>query len=519
MVRKALAALGLLVAGVVAAEEIPVVRFSVGGFQVEGENPLSPAETDALLAPYVGDYEGLDGLLSAADELEQALAERGYSFHRVTLPPQTLDQGIVTLQIVVFKVGTVAVEGNTTFSERNILASVPSLKAGETPNTRRLSRDLYVANRHPAKTISINMRESEIPDSIDATVKVNDGKPWQVFGVFNNTGTEESGMLRLALGAQHSNLWDRDHQFTFTYATSPDNAANVHQYGFNYSLPLYSVGSTLSFFLINSDVDTGEVASFFDVSGSGRFIGATWTRAMLRRGNLNHQWSVNFQDRDFTNEVFLTGVAGAASLVPDVRSRPVTVQYDGDYRTERLNAAFYAGVAKNLAGGANNNDFIYNLSRSGAKTDWAAIRFGSAANYFLPKDFLLRWLVDGQVANEPLIPGEQFGVGGMNSVRGYTERATTGDSGFRSGVEIWTPPLGEFYNVRFLTFFDYGYRDLSEPEPGIEKTDTIASVGFGARWQWKDQIAASVDYGIPLMDVAPGGGEERPWYFNLFVRY
>jgi hypothetical protein len=35
---------------------------------------LAAPETEALLAPYTGEYEGLDGLLSAADALEQARA-------------------------------------------------------------------------------------------------------------------------------------------------------------------------------------------------------------------------------------------------------------------------------------------------------------------------------------------------------------------------------------------------------------------------------------------------------------
>ena len=43
-----------------AAQEIPVVEFSVSEFVVTGDNPLPPKDSDAILAEFVGTYSGLD---------------------------------------------------------------------------------------------------------------------------------------------------------------------------------------------------------------------------------------------------------------------------------------------------------------------------------------------------------------------------------------------------------------------------------------------------------------------------
>ena len=52
----------------------------------------------------------------------------------------------------------------------------------------------------------------------------------------------------------------------------------------------------------------------------------------------------------------------------------------------------------------------------------------------------------------------------MNSVRGFEERALTGDSALRGSAEIWTPVL--MYNVRALVFFDAGHAFLNDTLPG-----------------------------------------------------
>ena len=115
------------------AEEVPVVRITISEFIVEGESPLSKEKTDELLNPYLGEHEGLDGLLDAAATLERGILEAGHSFHRVILPPQTLEEGSVRLEVVVYTLANVEIKGNQFFSDENIRRSLPGLESGTTP--------------------------------------------------------------------------------------------------------------------------------------------------------------------------------------------------------------------------------------------------------------------------------------------------------------------------------------------------------------------------------------------------
>ena len=183
-----------------AAEEIPLVTFSVKTFKVEGDNPLPTDRAQEVLNLYLGEHSGLDGLLAAADALEKELRDAGYSFHRVSLPGQTLADGLVVLRVIEFKVAAIKISGNEFFSEENLLRSLPELRTGTAPNTDQLGRSLSLANEHPAKRIDLTFSESPEESSVNAELKVKDQRVWSVFSSLDNTGTEDTGDYRVSIG-------------------------------------------------------------------------------------------------------------------------------------------------------------------------------------------------------------------------------------------------------------------------------------------------------------------------------
>jgi len=78
----------------------PVI-FNVSSFEITGDNPIGD-KAFKVLQPFVGEQSGLEGLSAAADALERAIISAGFSFHRVSLPPQQLTSGTVEFQVVSF---------------------------------------------------------------------------------------------------------------------------------------------------------------------------------------------------------------------------------------------------------------------------------------------------------------------------------------------------------------------------------------------------------------------------------
>ncbi len=505
------------------AQTPPAVNFKVERFQIDGDNPLDPKTTETTLAPFLGDYSGIDGLLGAKDALEQAFAKAGYNFARVSLPAQALDSGIVILKVTSVSVGELQIKGNEHFTEDNIRRSLPKLRAAGGSDLSEVSRSLAVANEHPHKKLRVTFKESELqPDMVDAVVNVQDRRPWNLFATINNIGTQDTGRSRLQLGGMYGNLSGHDDVFSTAVTISPDNINNVMQFGAFYQIPIYQLSGWLSGFYVKSDVDVGNVQNVFDVSGAGDFYGISFKRQLIGVGRYKHSLTAGLQDRSFDTSIFnaATGlpIRGISTIV---RSRPFTARYDGGYNWVATSFDFYVDFTTNLSFGGHNNDFDYSKVRKPAVSDWKVMRFGALVTQQLPEGFSGVFRLNGQYSREPLIPGEQFGVGGERSVRGFDERTIAGDTALVANLELWTPPVEQLDGVRFLGFLDAGHKHLVDPLAKQLGSDTISSIGIGARYQWRDQVGLSADYGLPL---AHAGGEAAhrgtsKWHLTLQVRY
>lgn len=494
----------LISAGAACAADPPLLE--VKRFIVEGSNPLSETETEALLRPHLGPHQSLNTLEAAATALQEAIRNKGYSFHRVIVPAQQPTAGELTLRILPFILDQVTVTGNQNFTSENILRSVPGLRPGRAPNIGLLSQQVSLANEHPSKRVTLQVKEGTKPDSVDADLRVADVPPSQFFiGLtggtrdFDNTLNRNTGYTRLTLGYQHSNLFDRDHTATVAYTTSPEYIDRVTQIGAFYTVPFYGYNTMLSAFYTHSDVDSGTVGlggQSFDVSGSGTFYGLKATYLLPRFGDLVHNVSVGWEDRYFKSNVAFLGTPLPSSAVG---SRPLTFRYAG--RLEREQAAFagYVEWAYNLGGGRANDDASYAATRTGAERDFEVFRYGFDATYTLGSRWTLSGKFRGQYTDEALIPGEQIGIAGASAVRGFREREITGDKGFFVNLEALGPPI--FFDLSPLVFYDYGSRTLVTPVIGSSSKEHIASAGAGVKWRWQ-RLDLNVTYAHVLQGAA-----------------
>lgn len=487
------------------------LRFEVSGFALEGELPMPEAEAQALLRPYTGPAVTIEQLQDAASALEEALAARGHAFYSVALPPQAL-QGVVRLRVLKFRLANVNVSGNTHFSTANVIASLPSLRKGESPNVAEVARNRAAANDHPAKEVQVTFRRSEVPDSVNAEIGVRDQAPQSVFLGVTNTGTRRTGNWRTTLGYQHSNLWNRDHALTATYTVSPDHTGDVSQYGLYYRVPFYAVGGALTVLYAYSDVNSGIIANAFNVSGRGEFAGLQWKQHLVPRGAYSHALEIGLDDRHFQNSV----IFGSTQLGVDVRSRPLTLGYQGRY--SRTDALFGGAVqyVRNLGGGSANGDPQYSANRAGATRGWNAWRYTlDAVQRFAPWTLSAR--LRGQYSGAPLIAGEQFGLGGAQSVRGLREREATGDTGFTATLEGALPLPWE--GASFIVFSDAGEVRSKSVPAGVPAREGAASAGVGLRWVIDRRASLALDAAQVIDGTAASRAGDRRVHLSLVVRF
>ena len=171
----------------------------------------------------------------------------------------------------------------------------------------------------------------------------------------------------------------------------------------------------------------------------------------------------------------------------EVLSRPFSLAYIGSWQGAGKSINFNIAPHVNIPGGSNGEDADYDDLRPGATADWSLVRYGFGYDQLLTGSWLFHLVVQGQHTSDQLISGEQFGVGGLYSVRGFNQRILIGDSGYQANFELWMPRFSSF-QITPLVFIDYGHVEVNLPQLGETPEIDIASVGAGLRWNIKNKL-------------------------------
>ncbi|MGB7769518.1 MAG: POTRA domain-containing protein [Verrucomicrobiia bacterium] len=133
---------------------------------------------------------------------------------------------------------------------------------------------------------------------------------------------------------------------------------------------------------------------------------------------------------------------------------------------------------------------------------WVILRPSFSQEIQFYTNWITSFRADGQWASEPLISVEQFGAGGVNSVRGYHEGEVFGDEGWHVSLEQQTPPhvVGTVYDgapltIRGSVYMEYARVYLLDPPPGSRASTPLCGTGFGfsaaAGSHWQAQFLFS----------------------------
>ncbi len=537
--RHALALLSVAAAGVafsasaMAEEE---TLFELRRIDVHGNTLLDADEIARLTAPFIGKNKGFRDIQMALEAVEGAYRRAGYTAVQVFTPEQELTGGNLRLEVQETAIATVNVTGNRYFSEANIRNTLPSLREGETPNARLLSENVQLANENPAKQIDLTLALSDKhPDKLDATVKVADEPPVSAFVTADNTGSESVGHHRIGVGLRHSNLWDRDHTFTFGYTTSPDapQGVKVDIFSLGYRVPLYGIGDSLDFFFAKSSVNapssTPGLSGALGLSGKGDLYGIRWNHYFPRQGEWSTKfvagWDIKSMQTTCTDATGNPIAPGTSAGCTPYTVRPVSGTYSGNWQRPGAAADFNAGIAYNLptgsrydytmASGIQGND-RYSLVASNRQTkdDFTIIRLGGSYSESLFGNWLGRIALSYQSSlGKPLVPAEQIGLAGATAVRGFHERVVATDDGYVANLELYAPDVATLLEIpgsfRPLVFLDnargWNYKSAGSGSAMITQPSGIMSAGIGFRYNQGKDVVVRFD----LASVLEAGPAQR----------
>lgn len=196
-------------------------HFAITSYLVEGNTVLSKDVVNKVLGDHVGPDCTFDTLRAAIKELQLTYRGRGFVTVNVTLPVQSLTNGVVHLKVTEGMLTSIRVTGNRWFSSNNVMSSLPSLRTNLILNSGWFEAELDQANANRDRQIYPIIGAGPDPGTTELQLKVKDRFPLHGRWELNNKGSPDTPDLRMDASVQYGNLWQMEHQVGLQYNFTP----------------------------------------------------------------------------------------------------------------------------------------------------------------------------------------------------------------------------------------------------------------------------------------------------------
>lgn len=469
--------------------------FDILAFQVRGNTVLAPDVVERAVYPHMGPGRSEADVEAARASLQKAFEDAGYVAVSVYVPEQSVDGGVLQLEVQQQAIGQVLVEGAA--RPDAVLAKAPSLTPGRTPNLPEFQRDVIAMNQTASRRVTPELRAGVAPGTLDVVLKVEESSPFHASAEINNFSSAATTDLRVSGTLRHDNLWGLGHSLSISSQTAPRRTNDGTVLSGNYLAPL-GQGTQLLGYYVHSDSDIAVIGGT-SVIGSGDIFGVRLIRSLGSRDGFYHSVTLGLDYKDFGEDLIL----GADTDSAPIAYVPATLAWRGDWTGEQARTDVNVSAVLGLRGlGDGLARFMY--KRLYARDGFFVLKLDAGRVQDTIGDMQVSTRLTAQWSPDPLISNEGFSLGGMSSVRGYFESEAIGDYGFAYQSEVRSPDLagllGDPVNeLRFLGFVDSGYAGVHRVAAGQDDSFSQASTGLGARLKVFRIFNGAVDVGTPLI--------------------
>ncbi len=478
-----------------------------------------PQFVDRLSARFIGKPVSMADLDAIAQMVRDGYRAHGLPLVDVTFPEQDISAGTVQAVVTVYRLGQVRVSNNGRFSKDLILSEM-QLKPGDPFDIDRLREDLNRLGRNPFHPADVVLAKGTAPGQTDLDLDLHARFPLRAYVAYDNDGEAVTGRERYSVGLNLGNLLGLDEQLSYQFMTSPDLWRNrnrgpglsddprftAHSLTFVSPLPW---GDFINVFGAYSEL-VPDLGPDFGQQGHDLEIGARYIRDLEPIDAISHQLTLGFDFKRSDNNLAYGGVTISAHAA---NIEQFSLTYDasrpdpwGQLALENTLVASPGGLSD-----GNTTKAFAAYGTVGAHASYAYDRLDLSRVNVLAYGFSAYLHAEGQIASAELLPSEQIGAGGPDSVRGYDPRQVNGSNGVVGSFELRSPSFGVLSHVsdragdalQMLGFFDAGWVAYQHAQPFVPLSATLESAGVGARYSIGRAIDARFDYGWQL-EKAPG---------------
>lgn len=489
---------------------------TVNRFDVSGSTVFSAAEFAKITEPYTKRPIAIVELFQLRSAITQLYLDNGYITSGAYVPPQTLQRGVVTIQVIEGKLETITVTGTRRLSP-NYVRSRLAVATGTPLNRDRLLEALQLLQLDPLlQSLSAELSAGTRPGESVLSVQVTEARSLTSQLIFDNARAPSVGTNRRQIQVSQGNTTGLGDRLSAAYTnTNGSNAIDL-----SYALPLNSRNGTLS--LNYGSAASSIIEPPFDVleiESKARYYELALRQPIVQTPTYELALGITATHRQ-SEATLLDGLIPFPALGadPDGKTRLTALRFfqEATWRSGAeviaLRSQFTVGL----------NALSATINPEPPDSRFFAWRGQAQWVRRLAPDILLLVRGDLQLADRPMLPLEQFGLGGQDSVRGYRQDALLTDNGLFTSAEVRFPilRLPKLNSLLQLTpFIDLGTAWNLRNAPNLDPR-TLVAVGLGLRLQYSDRLTARLDWGIPLTEIngAKNTLQENGLYFSIVIR-
>ena len=482
-------------------------------FAIVGSTVFTPEELAVVLQPYVLRRLSFNELLTAQQAIDRLYLENGYITSGTFIPPQKLEDGIVTIEVIEGSVEAINIEGlkrlNSNYvRDRLKIATKAPLNRDKLLNALQLlqlnplidnlAAELTAGTRSGKSILGLNLKEAN---------------PWDITLSFDNYRTPSVGTDRRRIKLTHGNFLGLGDRLSLGYLNT-DGSNSIDD--INYSLPINSYNGRLDFRFSYTDSEIiEEPFAEFNIESENTNYEFTFRQPLIQQPTKDMALGLTFSRNSSQTTSGDRPLQLSRGADINGETNISTLRFFGEYTNRNQNQVF--ALLSQFSFGIDVFDATINDRNT---PDSKFLTWRTQAQYLklLNSSFSLLLRSSFQLANDGLVATEQFSLGGGLSVRGYRQDILLGDNGWFNSAEIRATILKIPHwnaNLQLTPFLDFG--KVWNSDDVTLATNTLLSTGVGLRLQVSDYLSTRLDYGIPLVELESQGNtlQESGVYFSV----
>jgi hemolysin activation/secretion protein len=468
--------------------------FLVNSIELSGNSRFDTPTLRALVAEAEGKELTLSQLGQIAARITDYYHSHGYSLARAVIPAQSIQAGVVRIQIIEARYGKIALVNHSGVRDSLLQSTLSPLHAGQAVGQRPLDHTLLLLADVPGVSIVATLRPGEQVGTSDLLVDAKATSPVISSVVFDDNGNRYTGRTRLGGTVNFVNPL---HDGGVLSLSGLSSGSDMNYGSLSYDSLLNGAGTRIGGSYSALHYKLGDTLEPLHGHGTAQ-VASLWAKqALLRDHDANVYGQLEYDHKQLDDRI------DTASVRTDRHLDNFTASLAGDRRDSSLSGSVTTWNIGWTLGRVGFSDA--NAGQVDAATANSKGRFSKwTANLFRLQSLSARdalyLTVSGQWANANLDPAEKMVAGGPYTVRAYDTGIESGDTGILASAEF-RHQLGQTQNgqLQAVAFID-SERVAVNHTTWIAGTNDVnlSGTGLGLNWVGKSEWRGRLYVAAPI---------------------